>query len=182
MRWDERLADLVEDLEQQADGLALGERDAEVAELRRAEYAQVDLAARLVASVGSPVRVGLAGVGRLDGVLRRAGEGWCLLDDGTRDWIAVLGAVRSWRGLADRAVVPAARPLAYRLGLGSALRGVADLRLDAAVHLVDGTLLAGALGRVGADFLEVLVGEEAGGSVQSRETVPFAAVAAVRSC
>ena len=36
MRWEERLLDLFDDLEQQADGLALAERDALVAEQSRA--------------------------------------------------------------------------------------------------------------------------------------------------
>jgi hypothetical protein len=178
MRWDDRLADLFEDLEQQAQGLALGERDAEVAEQRPAEYAQVDLAARLVASAGARVRLKLAGAGRLDGVLRRVGDGWCLVDDGVQDWVVRVRAVSAWRGLADRGVAVAARPLTYRLGMGSALRGVADLRLDVVVHLVDGTLLSGAIGRVGADFVEVRVEAESGGYVES---VPFGALSAVRS-
>ena len=64
MRWDERLGGLFDDLEQQAEGLALVERDAEVAEQSRAEYAQVDLAGRALASTGRRLLVAVAGVGR----------------------------------------------------------------------------------------------------------------------
>ena len=53
--------ELFDDLEQQAEGLALAERDARVAERCRAEYAEVDLVARLHASVGTPVQVEVRG-------------------------------------------------------------------------------------------------------------------------
>ena len=65
-----------------------------------------------------------------------------------------------------------------RLGLASALRRVADSRTEAAVHRVDGSLSRGFLGRVGADFVEVRAGEGQSGSL---ETVPFGALAAVRT-
>jgi hypothetical protein len=176
MRFDDRLDDLFDDLEQQAEGLALGERDAEVAEQRRWEYAQVDLASRLFGSVGGRLLVTVAGVGAVDGRLRRVGDGWCLLDAGAREWIVRLAAVGSLRGLGDRAVAPPGRSVTARLGVGSALRGVAETRADTVVHRTDGSLLRGVLGRVGADFVELRVGE--GGQV---EVVPFGALAAVRT-
>ena len=180
MRWDDRLNGhvdgLLDDLEQQAEGLALGARDAEVAEQRRWEYAQVDLASRLFASVGARLLVSVAGVGTVDGTLRRAGDGWCLLDAGSQEWILRLAAVGSLRGLADRGVAAQARPVTARLALGSALRGVAGSRTDVVLHGLDGTLLGGVLGRVGADFVEVRVGEA--GAV---EVVRFGALAAVRT-
>jgi hypothetical protein len=177
MRWEERLGGLFEDLEQQADGLALVERDAEVAEQSRAEYAQVDLAGRALASTGSRLRVTVAGVGALDAVLTRAGAGWWLLDDGRQEWLVAVAAVGSVRGLSSRAVAPEARPLATRLGLASALREVADTRGEAVLRGRDASLVSGVLQRVGADFVEVRVGEGRG----HLETVPFAALAAVRS-
>ena len=61
MRWDEHLDGLLDDLEQQAEGLALAERDALVAEQRRAEYAAVDLSGRLHASVGDALRLDVRG-------------------------------------------------------------------------------------------------------------------------
>src|SRR4051794_10210086 len=80
MRWEERLLDLFDDLEQQAEGLALIGRDAEVAELSRAEYAQVDLADRLHASEGRSVRFGVNGS-----------------DSSRRDWPASVRAGACWQ-------------------------------------------------------------------------------------
>ena len=178
MRWDERLAGLFDDLEQQAEGLALVDRDAEVAEALRAEYSQVDLASRLFASLGAHLRFTVAGVGAVEGVLRRAGEGWCLLDLATAEWVVRLPAVTAMRGLVDGGVVPTARPLTARLGLGSVLRGLAEARDETVLHRTDGSVLRGLLGRVGADFVEVALPGDAQGYV---EVVPFEALAAVRS-
>ncbi len=178
MRWDERLAGLFDDLEQQAEGLALADRDVEVAEALRAEYSQVDLASRLLASVGVSMRLTVAGVGSVDGVLRRAGDGWCLLDARPQEWVVRLASVTTLWGLADRGLAAAARPLTARLGLGSVLRGIAEARTEAVLHRVDGSTLRGGLARVGADFVEVV----AAGEDQRRvDVVPFDALAAVRS-
>lgn len=192
MRWEEMLLDLFEDLEQQAEGLALAERDLELAELSRAEYAQVGFAARLHASLMRPVTLGVQGVGPVTGELARAGQDWCLVatgapteaDDGRRprqEWIVRTPAVLRARGLSDRGVDEGQRPLSARLGLGSVLRSIAAARGDLVVHLGDGTMLRGQLRRVGADFAELRVsgarGEEAG---HDDELVPFTAMAAVR--
>ena len=177
MRWDQRLGDLFDDLEQQAEGLALAERDAEVAEQSRAEYARVDLAARLHASVGARLLVTVPQVGPLDGLLRRVGEDWCLLEVGECEWIVRTSATGSLRGLADRAVPESLRPVTARLGWPSAMRGVADGRGSVVLHRRDGTQARGALVRVGADFVELLGEEEPGRPA----VVPLAAVVAVRS-
>jgi hypothetical protein len=177
VRWDERLAGIFDDLEQQAEGLALAGRDAEVAEALRAEYSQVDLASRMLASVGAPMRMSVAGVGAVEGSLRRTGDGWCLLEGEAQEWVVRLAAVTAVRGLAERRVETPARPLTARLGLGSVLRGLAETRAVTVLHRTDGTLLPGLLGRVGADFVEVLGAEE-----EARlDVVPFWALAAVRS-
>ncbi len=178
MRWDDHLTGVFEDLEQQAEGLALAERDAEVAELSRAEFAEVDLAGRLHGSVGRRLVVRVLRVGTLQGVLGRAGAGWCLLDAGSAEWVVRLAAVVSLRGLAERAVPEQVRPLSSRLGLSSALRGVAEARREAVVHRVDGSSTRGMLLRVGADHLDLATVEIDSGHV---ETVLFSAVAAVRS-
>ena len=52
MVWDERLFDLLDDLEGQAEALYAAERDAELADRSRAEYASVTLESRLMASTG----------------------------------------------------------------------------------------------------------------------------------
>jgi hypothetical protein len=179
MRWDVRLQALFEDLEQQAAGLSLADRDSEVAELRRAEYAGVDLAGRLRASVGARLVVEVTGVGTVEGELHRVGEGWLLLGAAAQDWVVVTRALGSLKGLADRVAVEPA-PVEGRLGLGSALRGLAVARAEVVVHRADGRSTRGALGRVGADFMEV---SDAGLRGQlPAEAVPFSAIAAVRSC
>jgi hypothetical protein len=178
MRWDERLGDLFDDLEQQAEGLALADRDAEVAEQSRAEYARVELAGRLHASVGRRLRATVTGVGPVEAGLARAGTGWCLLEVGRQEWIVPLAAIGSVRGLADRVTPAEARPFTSRLGLSSALRSVSAARVEAVVHSRDGSVTRGVLDRVGADFVEVRVDDGRSGYV---ETMPFHGLAAVRS-
>ena len=175
MTWERELLDLFEDLEHQAEGLALAERDAEVAELARSEYAEIDLASRLHASVGRTVELTLAGVGAMRGRLLGAGNGWVLLEsaDGPQSWLVTVVALTAVRGLA-----PGARPadtwaLTSRLGVASVLRRVADEAASVVVVRSDGQHRQGRIGRVGADFLEV--GDDAG-----IEIVPLSALAALR--
>jgi hypothetical protein len=181
MGWDERLGELFDDLEQQADGLALSQRDAEVAELARAEYAQVDLEARLHASLGRWLLLDVQGAGMLEGTLSRVGAGWCLLAREGQEWLVRLAATLSLRGLAERGAPARARPVTARLGLGSALRRVAEDRVDVVLQRVDGTVLRGRLVRVGVDFMDLAAGGEAVGSPAPVLAVPFQAVAALRT-
>lgn len=173
MRWEQRLLDVVDDLEQQADGLAFGARDAEVAELRRAEYAQVDLAARLHGSIGARLRLEVLGVGALEGTLAGAGQGWLLLVAAQQEWVLDLSAVLGLRGLTARSVPPQARSLTARLGFVSALRRAAGGRDEVVLHRRDGSVVRGLVGRVGADFVEVSVGSGV-------EVVPTTVLAGVR--
>ena len=179
MTWEQRLLDLFEDLEQQAEGAALAARDAEVAELARAEYSEVDLASRWHASVGNDVELhgqhGLVVRGRI----ARVGAGWCLVVGGSarerpEEWLCPLTGVVTARGLSAQARPPSTRPLTGRLGLGSALRGVAEDRAPVLLVRSDGERRHGRVGRVGKDFLELL--RDDGGV----EVVPFSAVAALR--
>jgi hypothetical protein len=190
MRWDDRLGELFDDLEQQAEGLALSQRDAEVAELARAEYAQVDLAARLHGSLGRRLVLEVEGFGVLDGVLSRVGSGWCLLGTGSREWLVRLAATGSLRGLVERGLPAEGRPVTARLGLASALRRVAETQAEVVLHRVDGTTMRGRPLRVGADFLDLRTdadgaGPESAGpdsaGPDSVRTVPFSALALVRA-
>lgn len=157
MRWEEKLLDLFEDLEQQAAGLHLAERDAEIADRSRSEYAGVTLVSRLHGSVDEVVTLDVIGVGVLEGTLLRVGADWCLVRSSPsgHEWIVALAAVKRAGGLTDRAVNERARSVVARLGLGSALRGVADTHAVIVVHHVDGTQGRGRLARVGADFVEL---------------------------
>jgi hypothetical protein len=182
MRWDDRLGDLFDDLEQQADGLVLSQRDAEVAELARAEYAQVDLASRLHGSIGRRLLLDVQGFGMLEGDLSRVGVGWCLLGSGAQEWLVRLAATGSLRGLAERGIAVQARPVTARLGLASALRRVADDRAEVVLHRVDGTTTRGRLLRVGVDFLDLRTETDGTGPAGGVQTVPLAALAVVRAC
>ena len=176
MSWEQRLLDLFEDLEQQAEGAALSARDAEVAELARAEYAEVDLASRVHASVGHQVELTLCGV-VVRGRLARAGAGWCLVVADSHEWVVRLDHLVAGRGLSSQAIPAALRSLTSRLGVGSVLRELAEERAPVTLVRSDGERRNGVLGRVGRDFLEL---STEGGSVVGTEVVPFSAVVAVR--
>ncbi len=178
---------LFEDLEQQAEGLHLAERDAEVTDRSRAEYSQVTMAARMHASVGGNFSLRVQGVGRLAGVLVRVGSDWCLVraEPAGQEWIVQLRAILEVAGLSPRAVSEPARSVLARLGLGSALRHVAESGAVVVLDCVDGSRRRGTLVRVGADFVEVAGGEEP--ATPHREgdpgrcVLPFAALAAIRT-
>jgi len=85
MRWPDRdderpdpVLGMLDDLELQAEGLHLAERAVEVDELSTAQYAEVELVARLHASVGSTVRVGMSHGTELHGwpMPARTGSSW----------------------------------------------------------------------------------------------------------
>jgi hypothetical protein len=157
---DRALLSLFDDLEQQAQGLALAQRDGEVLERLRDEYAEVDLLSRWHASVGREVVVSARGAGDLQGVLGRVGADWCLLE--RTGWgpagarvLVQLPLVTSVRGLADSAQPAAARPVLARLRLTACLRRLAESGETHTLRLADGTVRTGCLGRVGSDFVEV---------------------------
>lgn len=175
MAWEEELFAVLDDLEQQAEALYDAEREVELADRSRAEYQQVTLASRLMASVGRTIRLDVLGVGPVSGELERVASGWCLVRGSAQDWVVRLGAVTSVRGASERSLPEVAWSPVARLGVGSALRRLADAGERCILRLVDGTAHEALLRRVGADFVEATVGE--GTSV----LVAFAALAAVQS-
>ena len=60
------------------------------------------------------------------GRLVRVAVEWCLLERPGHDWIVPLAAVAAVTGASGRAVPEVAWPAVTRLGLGSALRRLAD--------------------------------------------------------
>ena len=86
---------------------------------------------------------------------------WCLLGAAGQDWIVRLPAVIALRGLPSHSVAEEAWPVTARLGLGSALRRLADGRDECRLRLRDGTAYDARLGRVGADFVEAFTGDHA---------------------
>jgi hypothetical protein len=91
-----------------------------------------------------------------------------------QDWIVRDAALAAVVGASERAVPAVAWEAVARLGLGSALRRLADSGERCLLHLLDGTRYEGELRRVGRDFVEVV---DAGRLV----LVSFAALAAVQS-
>ena len=175
--WEERLLELFDDLEQQAEGLALQARDAEVSERARDHYTEIDLASRLHASVGNEVDLVVPGAGSLTGRLLRVGKAWCLVEPSGaqgREVIVNLDGLLSARRLAARAAPEPVRGVVARLGIASALRSVAVECDEVVLVRVDGEVRRGRLGRVGSDFVELL------GEAGTPEAVPMAAVSVVR--
>ena len=156
--WDEQLFSLLDDLEHQAQALYDADRASELADRSRSEYVSVTLVSRLMASVDTDadVTVDLLGVGPVSGRLRRVGPDWCLVHGAAQDWVIRLAAIRSVEGASTRSVPEVAWSPVSRLGLGSALRRLADTGAECRLHAVDGTVRDGRLTRVGADFAEVL--------------------------
>jgi hypothetical protein len=167
--------DVVEDLEQQAVGLHLRDRDDEVDQLGQAEYAEVDLVARLHGSVDGALRLTLVDGLRIEGLLVSAGADFGVVEDDHNSWLVRTAAIARAHGLTGRAVSEPARHVLARLRLTSMLRRLADDSLAVRVHLDGGDRLEGVVGRVGRDFFELHV---AGGDV---EVVGAGALTAVRT-
>lgn len=175
MTWEEQLFSVLDDLEQQAEGMWAAERDLEVADRAQAEYSQVSAASRLMASLGREVTLQVRGVGPLAGELRRVADGWCLLAAAAGLWIVRLEAVAAAAGASPRSDPEAAWPVTARLGLGSALRRIAASGEGVQLMLLDGSGYDARLVRVGKDFVEAVVGE-----ARQPTLVWFHALAAVR--
>ena len=171
-RGDDELFGMLDDLEAQAQAAYAAEREAELRDRSAAEYQQVTLAARLMASVGDDVALEVLGIGRLRGELGRVAGGWLLLRSGLHEWVVRQEAVASVGGASARAVPEVAWPAVARLGLASPLRRLSDAGAECVLHLVDGARRDGVVRRVGADFVElrggVLVAFSALAAVQSR--------------
>lgn len=157
--WDEQLFSLLDDLEGQADALFDADRDGQLADRSRAEYAVVTLASRLMASRGSEVVLDVLGVGQVGGLLQRVGADWCLVHGSAQDWVVRLSAVAGVDGASSRSVPEVAWSPIARLGLGSALRRLAETGERCVVHGIDRSTRDVVIGRVGRDFVEATQGE-----------------------
>lgn len=184
MRWAELFADLESQLEQ-ADAAVLA---AEVADRSRHESGRLRLLDRLRPAVGADLRVTAAGAGPLAGRLTEVGAEWLLLEERAgQDALVPLSAVLAVAGLGGWSAQPDQEGRVFRrLGLTTALRGLARDRVGVEVWLRDAGTVTGTVDRVGADFVEVA--EHPPGEprrrdqVRSWRLVTLAAVGAVRSC
>lgn len=150
----------------------------EVAELTRAERAQVRLADRLRAARATALRLLLRDGQAVDGVVVDAAPQWVLVaPDGVRRALVPTAAVTAVVGLGAW-VAPEAGDVERRLSLGHALRAVARdrtlVRVDAA-----GVSVSGRLDRVGADHVDVLPADAVRGA--AGWTFAFDALLVVRS-
>lgn len=170
-----RLLDVLADLEHHAEALYDAERGLDLLDRAQSEYAQVTLAARLIASVDHEIAVEVAGLGWLAGTLERAAADWLHLVRADRDWIVPYTAVRAVGGASPRAVPAVAWSPLTRLGWTSFLRRLAAAQSPCAMFRADGGRLDGVVGRVGADFVDLRSPE------RGVTLVPTAAIVAVAS-
>ena len=175
MGWEDDLFAFLDDIEQQAEALYDVERELELADRSRAEYHHVSLASRLMASVGHELVLDLCGTGPVSGVLERVGAGWCLLRGPAQDWVVNVDGLARVLGASERSVPEVAWSPVTKLGLGSALRRIAEAGDRCVLHLADGARHEAVLRRVGADFVEARVGAD------RLELVPFSSLVAVQS-
>ena len=176
MTWETELFRFLDDLEGEAEAAFSAERQIEVSERARAEYASVDLASRLMASVGGPVTLSVTGLGPLHGRLSRVATGWCLMESSQQEWIVRLAAIGTARGLSSRSVPAGAWPVEARLGLGSAIRRLCETRDSCGIRLLDTSQHDGVPVRVGQDFFEVHLGEQ-----REPTIIAFASVAVIHT-
>ena len=181
MRW-RRLFD---DLEAQVDAALEAELEGEVSERSRREAALVRLRDRLAAAVGATVTVHLPGAGQVQGVLADCGVDWLLLEQGAGEVLVPLSAVLGVTGAGPAAAAPDESAVGARLDLRWALRGLARSRTAVRLVLLDGSVVAGTLDRVGADHVDLAEhGRDElrrASAVRQVRLVPLTALVAVRS-
>lgn len=176
MGWEKELFALFDDLEQQAGAMAAADRAPELADRSRAEYQSVTLASRLMASVGSEVTIGAEGIDSVTGIVERVADGWVLVSTGAHDWVINQVAITSVEGASIRSVPEVAWSPLTKLGLPSALRRIAEAGERCLLHQRNGGRHEGTLRRIGADFCELVEGEE-----RRMVLVPFSGLAAAQS-
>ena len=168
MRWDRLFAD-VEALAQADEHMRF---DADVQDRTRAEHAGVDLAARLLTAVGSELAVTTTAGETVRSHVVDACAQWLLMGATGPQELIPTAAIAQVVGLPRQ--VSDVGEVTRRLGLGFALRALARDRVRVVVH-AHGVQLAGLLGVVGADYVEV---NPAVGPVV---VVPMSAITRVRS-
>jgi hypothetical protein len=153
MRWQQLFADL----QAQFEAEETAAEQAESASRARAEVGTLGIADRLGGALGLPLTLACGGAGAVAGVLVEVGPDWLLVeDDGARQCLVALAAIRSVVGLGRRTAAPEPTgAVRRRLDLRRALRGLARDRSAVQILMDDGGLLGGTLDRVGADYVEL---------------------------
>ena len=183
MRWDA----LFDDMEAQLAARQRLDFEAEIAERALVDSAGVELADRLRGSLGLSIRVHLFSGAAFEGVLSHAGSEALVLDEPQHQVLIPYAAAAQYVGL-SRVAVSEPSTVRRRLGLGSALRGLARNRARVAIFVSHGraeATLHGVIDTVGRDFLELALTREGEDrrQVNARQVVaiPFGALAGVRS-
>jgi hypothetical protein len=183
MRWD----DLFADLDAQLEAAEAAELAGEITDRTRRELGLLRLVDRLRAARGAVVAVTVLGAGTVHGRLVDTGPDWVLLaETGKGELLLAAAAVLALSGTGAMSEAPGSEgELARRLDLRWALRGLARSRAGVQVVLVDGTVLAGTLDRVGADHVDLAEhapGEpRRSGTVRQVRLLPLAGLSVVRS-
>lgn len=152
MRWHQLFADL----QAQFEAEEAAAEQVESASRARAEVGGLGIIDRLGGALGLPLVLACGAPGAVAGVLAEVGPDWLLVEDGARQCLVALGAVRSVAGLGRRTAIPEpAGSVGRRLDLRRALRGLARDRSAVQIVLDDGGVLSGTLDRVGADYVEL---------------------------
>lgn len=183
MRWTE----LFDDLEAQLAAQQAAELRGEVVEHTRAALGRVTLGERYLADLGREVRLVLRGGPVLEGMIDEVGQEWIVLGQHgsarTRESLVVTANVVTVQGLSGRSDPGRAGQVQRSLGLRQVLRALSRDRSVVRVHLIEGATLTGTIDRVGADHLDLSAHPvdlpRRTREVQSRVTVPYAALACV---
>lgn len=189
MRWEQLFADLNARFDELADAQMM----AELADRQRVAAGSVSMVQRIAGAVGEVVRVRTRQGPVVSGLLREVGPDWMLLgQQGPGELLVALRAVTGIEGLTAATGVPLS-PLAMRMDLRLALRGLARDRSSVLVTVAGaggspgtpGSDLPGTIDRVGVDFVELAqhaVWEpRRAASVRSVALIPLAALISVRS-
>ena len=183
MRWDALFADM----EAQLAARQRLDLEAEIAERALVDSAGVELADRLRGSLGLSIRVHLSSGSTFQGELSHAGSEALVLDEPQHQMLIPYAAAAQYVGL-SRLAVPEPSTVRKRLGLGSAIRGLASNRARVTILVARGRAEAtvhGVIDTVGRDFLDLAVTREAEDRrpVNARQvvTIPFGALAGIRS-
>lgn len=184
MRWDALFGDMEAEL---ASGDLLA-RESEIAERSRTDVAGVELADRLRGSLGLRVGVHLGSDAVFEGTLSHVGGESLVLDEHHHQVLIPYAAVSRYQGL-GRLALTEQSSVRRKLGLASALRGLARDRAELAVFLAGGAQggagLSGVIDRVGRDYFDLAItrpGEaRRAANVSQVASVPFASLRALRS-
>lgn len=152
MAWDEVFAELAAELA----AAERGEEDARLGDLVAAELATTRFADRCRARRGRELTLRLQDGSTRTGTVRDATRAWVMIAGGDRRSLVPLSAVVLAWPLHGSAPEPG--PVEARIGLGHALRALAEEQAGVLVRTVAGDH-HGRIVRVGADYLDLASGD-----------------------